>query len=237
MTEKEFENLKVGDKVWYRRPSADFKTTEVVCREVRQKSENRVLVDCLTHNCHCGGTWRYWHEGSLTKSEEWEEELRGCEENAKYAEMDLVGYKKSLAHAKSELAKAKEEEERAKKVWFVDFRDDDVKCFDKEHWERSIESAYFKNKSYVKICDTEQEAYEAFSKHLEIKLFKALEKCGYKFAICCDKNIAVVKIDTVNDEFLWGHYYPRLSYGSIRKTNVFDTLEEAEAELERRLRS
>jgi len=236
MTEKEFENLKVGDKVWYRRPSADHKTTEVVCREVRQKNARpifgvqSVFVDCLQHDCHCDGVWKNWYEGSLTQSEEWQKEVEGYETRVKESKMDLVGYKKHLAHAKTELAKAKEEET----AWVVDFDEGAVIASDKKTWDWHAEHGFPLGERRHWFYHTEREAYEALAKFYERKLFKALEKCGYKFAICYDKYIAVVKTDKDKDEFLWCYYYPERSYGSVRKTNIFDTLEEAEAELERR---
>lgn len=233
MTEKEFENLKVGDKVWYRRPSADCKTTEVVCREVRQKSENRVLVDCLTHNCHCGGTWRYWHEGSLTKSEEWEEELRGCEENAKYAEMDLVGYKKSLAHAKSELAKARAEKEvKQKDRFFVDFNDGVV---------REQANGIIPQHVEPHLCglfSSLQEAYVALADYHKRKYEEALVNSGNaRFVISCGNKICLVQdLEKAEGNMVWVSHCDGFSL-YVPKENVFSTRQEAEAELKRRLRS
>jgi hypothetical protein len=224
MTEKEFENLKVGDKVWIYHG--------FLCEAVVVSKQ----ADCVEFKADslAPTKFNYKYVG-ITKSQALEGEIELQEKYVDVAEIELGQKQATLSALKSELAKAKEEEERAKKVWFVDFRDDSVKPLDKEHWERSIEQAYFKNKSYVKICDTEQEAYEAFSKHLERKLFKALEKCGYKFAIPWEsKYICVVFIEEEKDD-RWGvFYYPSHSHGYVRKQDTYDTLEEAEAELERR---
>lgn len=181
MTEKEFENLKVGDKVWYRRPSADYKTTEVVCREIRRKKENpifgtkEVFIDCLHHDCHCDGVWRNWYEGSLTKSEEWQKDIECYEGRIKECELDLDGYKKHLAHARIELAKAKAEEV----VWTVDFDEGEVVRSTKRRWEGSAE--YYEwslGSPRYKPCEAEHEAYAALAKYHYKKANEAAAKCA-----------------------------------------------------------
>lgn len=109
MTEKEFEQLKVGDKVWTISDwySVDFKPyhMEVECLDFVGKT---IIAKCefgsgfclAVSNCH------------LTKSEAWEARIKEREDWIKDKEEDLGKEKKILETFKAELAKAKEEEER-----------------------------------------------------------------------------------------------------------------------------
>lgn len=219
MTEKEFENLKVGDKVWI---ITDWLGTigegmKAHQKEVAGKDEDKHDIQCI--GCSLVSDHCY-----LSKAEAWEAEVKEYENAVKAEEEYLAKKRQTLERYKSELAKAKEEEEKAKKI----------KPYYVTYLTGKVEKYPFVLDGYEYTTHfTEQEAYEALAEYYKRKLFKTLEKCGYKFAICCDKNIAVVKIDKDRGDIWWCYYYPHLSYGSVRKTNVFDTLEEAEAQLKR----
>lgn len=224
MTEKEFEQLKVGDKVWYLTDLWSYTETKPYELLVvgKQNGCSYITTSWLdgTHVMNFS-----WLKSYLTKAEALEASIERCEARIKDKEDDIAYEKKELDRYKVELAKAKEEEEeKAKKI----------KPYYVTYLTGKVEKYPFVIEGYEYTTHfTEQEAYEALAEYYKRKLFKTLEKCGYKFAICCDKNIAVVKIDKDRGDIWWCYYYPHLSYGSVRKTNVFDTLEEAEAQLKR----
>ena len=159
MTEKEFEQLKVGDKVWIATDWFNEKHDyyQAVRLEVKDKEygdENNGSV------VHCEGfSLRRW-ECFLKKSEAWEALIKRCETHIKDKEDDIAYEKKAVEHYKAELAMAKREE----KVSWV------IVC---DHVYRAVPSYAFRN--YPQYA-TEREAYEALAKsHLE-KYYQAMRK-------------------------------------------------------------
>lgn len=220
MTEQQFENLKVGDKVWIFLDKP--KKTFVIAKQ-KDIGSGFLSVQVDNGGFHPTYVAEYVF---LTKSEAWEHQIKIKEELVGRLENQKAGEERLLDQYKTELAKAEEEEEeeKAKKI----------KPYYVTYLTGKVEKYPFVIDGYEYTTHfTEQEAYEALAEYYKRKLFKTLEKCGYKFAICCDKNIAVVKIDKDRGDIWWCYYYPHLSYGSVRKTNVFDTLDEAEAQLKR----
>lgn len=222
MTEYEFRNLNIGDEIWVVKDYSESLVVKGLVSEISidgfAYKSVYIKGDPSSYKyCNVFKTEVEAYQNCLDKNEWF---LKQANHNLE--ELTIKRDKSRLA-----LARAEKRAEETKWKWIVKYSKGIVFEGMKINWQIYDTNDY-------SIHDTKQEAYEALAKFYERKLFKALEKCGYKFAICCDRDIAVVKIDTDNGEFFWGYYYPHLSYGSILKTNVFDTLEEAEAELKRR---
>lgn len=161
MTEKEFEQLKAGDKVWIYH---GFLSEAVVV----SKQENCVefKADSLLPT-----KFDYKFVG-ITKSQALEGEIELQEKYVKLAETELGQRQATLSALKDELAKAKkEEEEREKKVWTVDFEEGSVTCSEKWRWEGSAENYEWSlGSARYKPCETEHEAYIVLARHYEKKL-------------------------------------------------------------------
>lgn len=171
MTEKEFENLKVGDKVWI---ITDWVSTigegmKALQMEVAGKEEDK-------HNIQCIGCSLVSDHCYLTKAEAWEAEVKECEKAVKAEEEYLSKKQATLTALKSELAKAKEEE-----VWTVDFDKGTVVRSTKRRWEGSAENYEWSLGSpRYKPCDTEREAYEALAKFYLEKYYETRRKVEEK---------------------------------------------------------
>ena len=149
MTEKEFENLKVGDKVWIYHG--------FLCEAVVVSKQ----ADCVEFKADslAPTKFNYKYVG-ITKSQALEGEIELQEKYVDVAEIELGQKQATLSALKTELAKAKEEE---KVAWVI-------VC---DNVYRAFPSDAFRN--YPQF-PTERKAYEALAKsHLE-KYYEALRK-------------------------------------------------------------
>ncbi|MBO7447423.1 hypothetical protein J6U78_03745 [bacterium] len=222
MTEYEFRNLNIGDEIWVVK---DYSESLVVKGSVSEISIDGfayrsvyIKGDPSSHKyCNVFKTEVEAYQNCLDKNEWF---LKQANHNLE--ELTIKRDKSRVA-----LVRAKKRAEETKWKWIVKYSNGIVFEGMKINWQ-----IYDTNN--FSIHDTKQEAYEALAKFYERKLFKALEKCGYKFGIPCDKWIVPMLVRAEKEDFWRVNYYPSQSYGCVRKQDLFDTLEEAEAELKRR---
>ena len=213
MTEKEFENLKVGDKVWVGVDwfSDNPKKDEITSFKVEGKEWGEETIGSVVF---CGGISIKRHRCFLTKTEAWEYKVK-CYEDF------LDNHRKALDRYKAELAKAKEEEKKA--AWVV-LGDCAVQI--------SADDSMYDN--YIKY-ETKQKAYEAIANYYKDKYEEALVKSGKaRFVILCGDKICLVQgVEKGEGNMVWVYDCDGFSL-YVPKENVFPTRQEAEAELERR---
>ena len=222
MTEYEFRNLNIGDEIWVVK---DYSESLVVKGSVSEISIDGfayrsvyIKGDPSSHKyCNVFKTEVEAYQNCLDKNEWF---LKQANHNLE--ELTIKRDKSRVA-----LVRAKKRAEETKWKWIVKYSNGIVFEGMKINWQ-----IYDTNN--FSIHDTKQEAYEALANFYERKLFKALEKCGYKFGIPCDKWIVPMLVRAEKEDFWRVNYYPSQSYGCVRKQDLFDTLEEAEAELKRR---
>lgn len=137
MTEKEFEQLKAGDKVWivtdwFNETYGDYQATQlnVIGTESSEFGEDNLVIYAK------GRAFRYC-DCYLTKSEAWQNEIETMEAIIKAEEKELNEKREKLDRYKSELAKAREEEAV---VWVADFLEGKVVRSPKRRWEGSAEN-------------------------------------------------------------------------------------------------
>ena len=222
MTEHEFRNLNIGDEIWVVK---DYSESLVVKGSVSGISIDGfayksvyIKGDPSSHKyCNVFKTEVEAYQNCLDKNEWF---LKQANQNLE--ELTIKRDKSRLA-----LVRAKKRAEEIKWKWIVKYSKGIVFEGMKINWE-------IYNNDYS-IHDTKQEAYEALAKFYERRLFKALEKCGYKFAIPYNDKWIIPMLVREEGEEVWRViYYPSQSYGCVRKQDLFDTFEEAEVELERR---
>ena len=211
MTEKEFENLKIGDEVWVGVDwfSDNPKKDEITSFKVEGKEWGEEATGSVVF---CGGVSIKRHRCFLTKTEAWEYKVKCYEEF-------LVNHKKALARYKAELSKAKEEEEVC---WITD--SGDVRKVRKSDYPCYIHYA------------TEREAYEALAKFYKGKYEEALGKAGeigYTIFSGTEPRILTVFNPTMEDGYPVGVDYDGCRFAPVC-SGWFNTRQEAEAELERR---
>lgn len=212
MTEKEFEQLKVGDKVWIflSKPKETF----VIAK---QKDIGSGILSVKVYNGGFQPTYCAEYV-FLTKSEALEAEIKHEEKIVENNERGIAKAKERIDRYKEELAKAKEEEESC---WITD--SGEVRKVRKSDYPCYIHYA------------TEREAYEALAKFYKGKYEEALIKSGKaRFVIRCGDKICLVQ-DVEKDEgnMVWVSDCDGFSL-YVPKENVFPTRQEAETELERR---
>jgi hypothetical protein len=157
MTEKEFEQLKAGDKVWIYH---GFLSEAVVI----SKQEN-----CVEFKADSLLPTKFNHKFvGITKSQAIEGEIELQEKYVELAKTELGQRKATLSALKDELAKVKEEETV---VWVVDFDKGEVVRSTKKRWEASVENyEWTMGSARYKPCETEHEAYIVLARHYEKKL-------------------------------------------------------------------
>lgn len=227
MTLKEFENLKVGDKVWlitdwFNKCNEGMKAVEL---EVKGKDEDEQIIQFL-------GVCFNAVSCSLTKSEAWEKAIKRFDEALKSQEQEVEKDRKALDRYKEELAKARAEEGKQKDRFFVDFNDDVV---------REQANGIIPQHVEPHLCglfSSLQEAYVALADYHKRKYEEALVNSGKaRFVISCGNKICLVQnLEKAEGNMVWVSLCDGfLLY--VPKENVFSTRQEAEAELKRRLGS
>lgn len=165
MTEKEFEQLKVGDKVWiitdwFNGTYGDYQATqlEVKGTECSEFGEDKLVIYAK------GRAFRYC-DCYLTKSEAWQNEIETMEAIIKAEEDELNEKREKLDRYKAELAKAKEEERR-KEWWYVSYKEQTVAKL----------PLAMDSDAEAEIFETEREAYEALAKYYLEKYYETRRK-------------------------------------------------------------
>lgn len=228
MTEKEFENLKVGDKVWIitdwlNKSNEGMKAVEIAVSEKDDEAETIKFIGGAFNRDFC----------FLTKAEALEREIASFESSLEYREQDLKKDRQELVRYKAELAKARAEEEVKQKYrFFVDFNDGVV---------REQANGIIPQHVEPHLCglfSSLQEAYEALANYYKGKYEEALVKSGKaRFVIRCGDKICLVQdVEKAEGNMVWVSDCDGFSL-YVPKENVFSTRQEAEAELKRRLRS
>lgn len=224
MTLEEIRQLKVGDLVWMLCRDEE-PGTAVKCEVTKAVNDYDVIAIKCVDNPKCKGHRPWYGDVCKTKVETYEKAIEKTQDSIDRSEGIIESEKKQIEEKKADLKTLKERLDKAKEedlVWITNCGEVQ-QVFAHDH--------VFRN--FIHYA-TQEEAYEALAKHLERKLFKALEKCGYKFAIPCDKWIVPMLVRADEEDVCRVIYYPSQSYGCVRKQDLFDTLDEAEAELERR---
>lgn len=164
MTEKEFENLKVGDKVfcianWWD-GTEEHKAYEL---EVKGKEESKGIVNTYCERgkekCSCAGHCLSRYSVFLTKTEAWEDCIKSKEEAIERLENQKAGEQRMLDRYRAGLAKAKEEEDTC---WITD--SGEVRKVRKSDYPCYIHYA------------TDHEAYIALARYYEAKLVETEAK-------------------------------------------------------------
>ena len=170
MTDKEFNNLKPGDKVWIitdwlNKSNEGMKAVQIEVSAKDNEAETIKFIGGAFNRDFC----------FLTKAEAWEREIASFETHLEYREEGLKRDRQELERYKSELAKAKEEEEVY--VWVVDFDEGRVDRSTKRRWEGSVENYEWSSGSpRYKPCETEREAYESLAKYYLEKFYETRRK-------------------------------------------------------------
>lgn len=218
MTEKEFENLKVGDKVWI---ITDWLGTigegmKAHQKEVAGKDEDKHEIQCIGCSLVSGHCY-------LSKAEAWEAEVKEYENAVKAEEEYLAKKRQTLERYKSELAKAKEEENQPS--WFVDFDSGEVFLT----WIQDGDDTR-------NVFPTKQDAYEALAKHYKGKYEEALSKAGKINWVVVGKHdpkIYAIFNAKVEDGLLAGVDYDGYRFCPVCHNGLFSSRQEAEAQLKR----
>ena len=173
MNDREFKNLKPGDRVFYVTNwwdgTEEYKAyeLEVKGKKTEKDGQKIVLTYCESgdKNCRCGGHNLDAGGVGLTKAEAWKAEIELVEERIKNKQDEICEEKELLYHHKIELAKAKEEEESG---WVII----------NEHIYKAFPSDLYRG--FQKYA-TEQEAYEALAEYYTKKAEEAWIKSGAKY--------------------------------------------------------
>ena len=234
MTEREFENLKVGDKVWimmqvnhdgYRNYSdaeekeVGAKTTadNVTYNMIEIKEGGRLGACFFADRCF------------LTKKEALENEIKREERGIENNEKGIKRAKERLEHYKEELKKAEEEEDKALKLWSVDFEEGFVFRFSKptdpDHYPPSG----------CRVFSTREEAYEALAEHYKGKYEEALREAKKIAYTIFNQRIVTVfnPIEVGGCKIGLGLDYDGFNFAQIGGKSLFLTRQEAEAELKK----
>lgn len=219
MTEKEFEHLKVGDKVWSVTNIWIEGKALYEMRVVGKRSDLGYIETSWLDGSHKTNFFRL--DCHTSKAKALEAVIACCEAHIKDKENDIAYEKKEVDRYKAELAKAKEEEEVC---WITD--SGEVRKVRKPDYPCYIHYA------------TEREAYEALAEYYKGKYEEALVKSGKaRFVIRCGDKICLVQdVEKAEGNMVWVSDCDGFSL-YVPKENVFSTRQEAEAELERRRRN
>lgn len=226
MTDKEFEALKIGDKVWTTRYK-DFKTrtSEAVCRivrDIKRKPYGEILVDCYEPGCTCGGIWVRPQAQFLTKAEAWDRECQ--EEKILLVRLEGQWHEHQEALKRAELERSKAVEEGDGKKWYAMYKTDKV----------VYNPGLFYDKDYSRH-DTEREAWEAIAERHIQKYEEALVNSGsdVRYYVSVARRVVMLRdCEVTKTGGVRGFNYDgNLYYASPGK--AFKTRLEAEDELKR----
>jgi hypothetical protein len=203
---------------------------EVKGKKTEKDGQKIVLTYCESgdKNCRCGGHNLDAGGVGLTKAEAWKAEIELVEGRIKRKEAEIAEDRECLDRYKAELAKAKEEEEE-KKVWIVRLFVGDVYKASREEGDRVFGvDGYSCHK-------TKQEAYSALAEYYKGKYEEALVKSGKaKFAIRCGDKISLVQdVEKDDKNRVWASDFDGFLV-CLTEENVFNTRQEAEAEVKKR---
>lgn len=233
MTEKEFEQLEIGDRVWSVTNIWPEGKGLYEMKVVGKRIDLRYIETSWLDGSHKTNFFRL--DCQTSKAKALEAVIARCEAHIKDKENDIACEKKEVDRYKAELAKAKEEEDKEQKVWIVDFEEGSVICSAKGRWEHSCECyEYEAGSDRYKPCSTEQEAYEALADYYKGKFEEALKKaCDVRYFVINGRVITLH--DCYCDGNFYGYDYDGRPHCSVHKErDIFNTRREAELELERR---
>ena len=178
MKDREFENLKPGDRVFYVTNwwdgTEEYKAyeLEVKGKKTEKDGQKIVLTYCESgdKNCRCGGHNLDAGGVGLTKAEAWKAEIELVEGRIKRKEAEIAEDRECLDRYKAELAKARAEEGKEKVKWFVDFNNGVVLEQVNGITQRIVEP------HLCGLYSTETEAYWELAKYYSKKTSEAIAK-------------------------------------------------------------